>query len=318
MTVAQAFQQFLSRIHPEDDIRKKYRAACRSLRQSLQDDGDARTPIVTTFLHGSHRRATAVRSCNGTRTCVDLAVLLDLSPQRCAPGQAQDQLRSLLRRYYPGAWSDRGRSLTVRTADIDLVLVVTTTAGRDTSIRSEASLDTLDESPPSDAEAHAWRMDPLLVPNRVGSRWEQTHPLAQLAWTRAKDATCNGCFTPVVRTVRWWRQCRSDLPDLPSGYPLERLVGDCCPDGIRSVAEGVAATFAALGDKYAWHARTGRTPFLANVGVPDCNVLARVTPAGFAAFVELATAAASVARRAFHRQDVAAWHALFGEAFPPP
>lgn len=82
------------------------------------------------------------------------------------------------------------------------------------------------------------------------------------------------------------------------------------------MAEGVAATFAAFGDKYAWHARTGRTPFLANVGVPECNVLARVTPAGFAAFVELATAAARVARCAFDRQDVAAWHALLGEAFP--
>lgn len=221
-----------------------------------------------------------------------------------------------MQRYYTGAWSDRGRALHIRTARIDLDVVVTTTSGDEAWICGEDSFDTLEESPPSLAEARAWRMDPLLVPNRAGSRWEQTHPLAQLAWTRAKDSSCNGCFTQVVRAIRWWRQGYAHLPEVPRGYQLERLVGDCCPDGIRSVAEGVAATLAALADKYAWHARTQRTPFLANLGVAECNVLAQVSPRGFAAFIELATAAARAARRALDRQDLVAWHTLLGDPFP--
>ena len=46
----------------------------------------------------------------------------------------------------------------------------------------------------------------------------------------------------VVKALKWWRLL--DRPgEYPKGYPLEHIIGACCPDGIASVAEGVARAF---------------------------------------------------------------------------
>lgn len=115
---------------------------------------------------------------------------------------------------------------------------------------------------------------------------------------------------------------RRPTPKHPKGYPLEHLVGACCPDGIESIAEGVTRALETIRDRYAADAALQRTPFVANHGLPNDNVLRRVSGTDFAAFHAHVTEAAKQARDALDEEDkvksAEAWGALFGDKFPPP
>ncbi|MCY1071194.1 hypothetical protein OV090_41005 [Nannocystis sp. RBIL2] len=106
------------------------------------------------------------------------------------------------------------------------------------------------------------------------------------------------------------------MPEHPKSYPLERLLEECCPDDIDSVAEGIARTLEELARRY----RNGKRPRLAGHGVRDQDVLARVPAADFATFVQLAASAAVAARGALDDDDeqssAAAWRILLGPRFP--
>ncbi len=53
-----------------------------------------------------------------------------------------------------------------------------------------------------------------------------------------------------------------ELPSLkhPKSYPLEHFVGECCPDGITSVAEGIVGTLECIAECYP------KKPFLPDRG----------------------------------------------------
>jgi hypothetical protein len=75
--------------------------------------------------------------------------------------------------------------------------------------------------------------------------WETTHPLEQIRWTREKNKNTSGHYINVVvkASFKWWRLLKLSDLKYPKGYPVEHAIGDCCPDGITSVAEGVIKTF---------------------------------------------------------------------------
>ncbi|MCY1071190.1 nucleotidyltransferase [Nannocystis sp. RBIL2] len=320
MQPTSAFSEFLERIRPTEGQRAAATAGHRALRERLLADSDLRHCIVGIFLQGSFRRATAIRSRDGRRVDVDVVVVTDIAPRRTSPNDVLGRFKTFLRQYYRDVWTSQGRSLGIELDGVHLELVVTSAPCEIEVLRGECAGLPLDEAPqPTTAETAAWTLSPLLIPSRETSRWEPTHPLAQIAWTRQRNASCNGHFVNVVKAIKWWHRRHRSLPTHPKGYPLERLVDDCCPDGIRSVAEGVAGTFEAIRDKYAWHARTRQTPVLPNHGVPSQNVLARVPAIDFAAFVNLAETGAHKARRAIETEDEREsrqlWRELFGEDF---
>lgn len=108
------------------------------------------------------------------------------------------------------------------------------------------------------------------------------------------------------------------MPEHPKGYPLERLVEECCPDGIESIAEGVTLTLETIAERYS----SGRKPRLPSHGVPGLDVLARVPQEDFAAFVRASATAAKVARIALDSDVLEAsargWRELLGPEFPEP
>jgi hypothetical protein len=303
MELSSTFDHFLARIRPDGRLRGAYRSGLRSLRERLRGDPALGPHVLAVLLHGSHRRGTALRPRSGERDVVDLLVLTDHSPHRHSPASVLRAFTPCMRAHFDRRWQRQGRALLLRFDTHEFRVVVA--AGGDGTPRTEDPGDALDDpdtTAPDDAAA--WRQDALLIPDRQVSRWEQTHPLAQIAWTRAKNASCNGFFLDIVRTMQWWHRVHPELPAAVRGYRLERLVGDCCPDGVRGVASGVAATLEGLHDRYSWHARTGRTPFLAAPGVPERNVLAASTRA------REAIACASEAEA--HRR----WRELLGPKFP--
>jgi hypothetical protein len=73
---------------------------------------------------------------------------------------------------------------------------------------------------------------------------------------------------------------------------------------------------------YQYYASIKRTPFLQDHGVPEHNVLGRVSGEDFAIFHAQVADAAKIARRALDadsvRESAEAWRELFGDEFPAP
>lgn len=159
-----------------------------------------------------------------------------------------------------------------------------------------------------------WKSEPLLIPDREAEKWDKTHPLEQIRWTAEKNRNCNTHYVNVVKALKWWR--KTQYPDMkhPKSYPLEHFIGDCCPDGITSVAEGVVLTLENMVSQYP------TKPFLTDRGVPEHDVFARITDDEYSDFYDTVCKAAKIAREAFDNDQlydsVCKWRELFGGEFP--
>jgi hypothetical protein len=167
-----------------------------------------------------------------------------------------------------------------------------------------------------------WRAQPLRIPDRDADEWDDTHPLEQIRWTRDKNSRCNGHFVNVVKCIKWWRLEHYSEPVHPKGFPLERLIGEHCPDGIESVAEGVVKTLEAIVSTYALLVLTKGKPILPDYGVPSHDVFHRITGEDFTAFYDQVKDGANLSRRAFDSEDRTEsgnlWRQMFGSKFPEP
>jgi hypothetical protein len=313
-----AFKTFLQDIRPTPPQREDFKKGHTVLRDRLLADESLKDVIVTTFLQGSYRRATAIRLHHKVRSDVDLVVVTNLDRDQVSPDAALNRFVPFMKKHYLGKWGRNERSLGIELSYVDLDLVVTSSPPEVELVRREAEAGMLDEDEfPTAGEAVAWKTEALWIPNRQADRWEPTHPLRQLAETRAKNARCNGHYVNVVKAIKWWKRQDDSMPKHPRSYPLERLIYEYCPDGIKSVAEGITRTFETL----LAYCGNGIVPFLDNPGVsPAQNVMARVPADDFRAFIERGRAAARLARRALDSDDEATsvdlWRELLGSQFP--
>jgi hypothetical protein len=250
-----------------------------------------------------------------------------------------------LNRHYKGQWKYQGRSISIETGDVDLDMVITAAPSLQTvemvkaaRFADDSTLEDLDEWPESldlvtfgqdqfskvlkrSADgSDDWKLEPLRIPDRDAQCWRDTHPLAQLAWTWNKNRVTGGHYINVVKAIKWWRRVRHATPKYPKGYPVEHLIGVCCPDGITSVAEGVTRTLETIVANCGAYAAAKISPFLRDHGVPEHNVFQRVEGADFAVFYSQVQDAAKIARRALNATTVKAsadaWRELFGSEFP--
>lgn len=317
------FTDFLEQIRPGDDERRAHTEAHTQLRERLASDERLDGLFLSTFLQGSVRRSTAVRTDGDRRPDVDVVIVTRLDEGRCTPDQALQLFVPFLRDHYPGSWDRQGRSLgiTDRRLDVDLDLVVTSApssadafALRDGGWSQDVTLEE-ERAPDED-----WRLAPLRIPDRDLAHWRWAHPLAQHIWTRQKNARTNGHYVNVVKALKWRQRIHPPLRRALRGYPLEHLIGVCCPDGLRSVAEGVTRVLEQIRDAYREDAARGRVPVLGNHGLADENVLGRVEPAAFLALYHDAVDAAAKARRALDAErpdeSVSGWREIFGDLFP--
>ncbi|MFT3767496.1 MAG: hypothetical protein QM820_18740 [Minicystis sp.] len=320
------FVDFLQDIRPTEQQRESLRNGHIELRERIDDYEPLKPAIVTTFLQGSYRRATALRPAPKRRSDVDIIVVTKLHEDEYTPSEALELFRPFVEKYYKGEYRIQGRSIGISKKHVDLDLVITSAppeqvmgilpeeGERDDSLEEETQVQQLKEA----ARSALWKDEPLRIPDREAQRWEVTHPLAQLTWTREKNAATNGHFVNVVKAIKWWRYNQHPDAEQPRGYPLERIVAECCPDGITSVAEGVTKTFEEIVSRFA----TGK-PILPDHGChPD--VLQRITRQEFHVFHGDVAGAARLARRALDAEElessVTLWRDLFGDKFPsaPP
>lgn len=348
MDLPSYFDDFLTAISLKPHHRAALITGHATLRRRLHDDEELHPIIVSDFLQGSYRRATALGPKGERRADVDVVVVTRLDRDEYTPQEAMDQFVPFMERHYPDKYRLQGRSIGIELSYVDLDLVITsapsvcdTEALRSKSVRSDDTIeeardwrvvrswiDRAERSRRPDALAllrkaaqeEPWRTEPLWIPDREVSVWERTHPLAQITWTAEKNARCGYYYVRVVRALKWWWREQYPEAKYPKGYPLEHLIGQSCPDGITSIAEGVTLTLEDIASRYALDALMGQVPVLCDHGVPEHNVLHRLSAQDFAYFHEQVRTAAPLARQAFaatDRQESARlWHDLFDDPFP--
>ena len=343
----QSFKTFLTDIRPTanqfDDMRTGYK----TLKSRLLEDETLSPIIVSTFLQGSFRRATAVRPKGDKRADVDLVVVTKLKREEYTPHQAMALFEPFLNKHYEGKWEPQGRSFGIGLSYVDLDLVITSAPSEaETLALKSASVTSLDTPEDVDdwrlvpsyvtfaerelpgigarielARKEAeWKLEPLHIPDRDANEWDDTHPLEQIKWTWEKNKACNKHYVNVVKAIKWIRRIGPEAPKYPKGYPLEHLIGQCCPDSINSVAEGITLTLEAIRANYGGYATLEMVPTMPDHGVPAHNVLHRLTGKDFAAFYDLMSAAADVARKALdakcEKDASVEWQKILGDKFP--
>ena len=120
----------------------------------------------------------------------------------------------------------------------------------------------------------------------------------------------------MVKLVKGWWQNRHPEQKHPRGYPLEHIVGDCCPDGVTTLAAAFAKTLENIKSRYgpigAWQS--------SDRGVPEQNVLKRINDLDRQNFHSKVAAAAPKARQAIQSTDEAKaaglWQEVCGSRYP--
>ena len=344
MELTTYFTKFLQEIRPTENQKGHCKKGHQRLRDLLKADEKLKPIFVSTFLQGSYRRATAVRPKGEASLDVDIITVTRLSRiDYPNPDKAMDKFVPFLDKHYKGKYQRQGRSFGIELSYVNLDLVITSAPSEaeeeiyeSKAVMTDLTPEDVDDwlfmkswIPPHertnqtafletlrDAE---WKAEPLWIPNRDAGDWEPTHPLEQIRWTWTKNAQCNKHYVNVVKAIKWWQRVNYE-DDRPKGYPLEHLIGACCPDDIKSVAKGVTLTLEAIVANYAGHALSKQVPCLPDHGVPEHNVLERVSGEEFAEFYDHATEAAGIAREALNAIDKAKsiekWRELFGSKFP--
>lgn len=352
------FRAFLSEIRPTDRQKEDWKTGTVTLLNRLAKDEDLGKIVVATFLQGSVRRSTAIRPSGDKRPDVDIVVVTNIDHNTTTPSEAMAKFDPFLERHYSGKWRPQGRSFGIELSYVDLDLVITALPADKTSrdimerlYRSKSVMTTASiEDDPSwrlnenwsssseselsltplkaatsgeDAPESEWRPHPLYLPDREVGYWGRTHPLAQIQWTAAKNRLCNGHYVNLVRVIKWWRQINSsDLPKYPKGYPLEHMIGHVLLDGTTTMAEGLVQALESIRDTWAKEALLGQVPVLCDHGVPEHNVLSRLSIEDFKEFHNAVSAAATKARQALDSEDAQEsgklWQELLGTKFPLP
>ncbi len=344
------FTTFLSAIRPTENQRSELQTGHTTLRSRLKSYQDLSKIFVSDFLQGSYRRVTAIRPKGDKRSDVDIIVVTKLHEDEYTPEAAMDLFAPFLDEYYKGKWQKQGRSLGISLSYVDLDLVITSapSEGEIGVLQSESVTSEDDIAKAQDWRLHTswlssnsrfltenaaqliekakseseWKLTPLRIPNRDAGCWEDTHPLMQIQWTRDKNASTNYHFVNVVKALKWWKLENYDEAKHPKGFTLERIIGDCCPDDISSVSEGIVRTLEGIVSKYQVLSMTNSKPVLPDYGVPGHDVLSRLSVEDFATFYDQAKEGAIIARQAYDSLDRTEsgnlWRKLLGTKFPPP
>lgn len=348
MELPSYFTDFLANIRPSTNEANDYKKGHSTLTKRLKADDTLKEIIISTFLQGSYRRATAITASAGKRADVDIIVVTKLSEDEFTPQQAMDVFVPFLDKYYSGNYEFNSRSIKIELSYVEMDLVITSAPSEiergileSDSVTSEITPD--EESDwvlmkswiePSKRQIYksyyflnerrklsGWQASPLRIPDRDLKSWESTHPLAQIEWTWDKNRNTNKHYVNVVKALKWWRRENYSNVKYPKGYPMEHMIGDNCPNNIESVAQGITLSLEHFVSAYQVNAQLRQVPFLSDRGVPEHNVLARLSPDDFVAFYESVCDAAKIARTALDEKDldssVAGWQKLFGnKKFP--
>ena len=319
MELNDKFDELLGKIRPTDAQRKNLQDAHIRLRERLMADEQLKPIIVETFLQGSYRRHTAIRP-DGDKSDVDIVIVTRLAREDLPdPERAMDVLVPFLNKFYAGKWQKKGRAIGIELSKVKMDVVI---ASAPSQAEEATLLQVLGQEWSEGGywkDGTEWKTEPLWIPDREAHTWQRTHPREQISWTQQKNAKTNGHYVNVVKLVKWWWKTNHPEQDHPRSYPLEHIIGECCPDGTSSLAQAFTETMEEITHRYQAYADMGVVPNLPDRGVPEQNVFKRITKQDFKSFHEKSKKVASAARDALTNQDSSEsanlWGAIFGAQF---
>jgi hypothetical protein len=341
------FSDFLKNIRPSKSLRDKMRDEHQLLRDRLSKDQDLGPIVVGTFIQGSYRRFTGVTPGTGSQADVDVVAVTSMSESQYTSRKALDRFIPFLEEHYPKKYTPQGRSWAIDVnGEISLDLVPTSAPSEavveSLRLSKAASWNLPDEPDALEPTSYGqlllegtvrssplitkaalnaqWKSEPLRIPDREANNWDDTHPLEQIRWTWEKSSATEGHYVNVVKSLKWWRKETRPEPKYPKSYPLEHMIGNCCPDAIATVAVGVTRSLELMEETYRPFVNAREVPYLADRGVPGHNVLHRLTADDFATFLGHVKKASEIARKALDADTVKKsadlWRQLFGDEFP--
>ena len=320
MELETQLQELVKEVSLTDTQKSELRDAHIRLRERLMADESLKPFIVGTFLQGSYRRHTGIRPETGDKPDVDVVVVTRLDQREYTPEAAMNILVPFLDRHYRDKWKKKGRSIGIEMSKVKLDVVLTSAPSE---AEERAILEFLRADDGADIPSrasNAWKNAPLWIPDREARNWQRTHPLEQIRWTHEKNASTNGHYIHIVKLVKWWWQTQHPEQEHPRSYPLEHIVGDCCPNGVTSLAQGFTETLEEIERRYRLAASTNAVPSLPDRGVPEQNVLKRIKASDFSQFHKKSGASANVARKAISSTDegesAKLWSQIFGPRYP--
>ena len=320
MELNDQLKELVSEISPTDSQQSALRDAHIRLRERLKADDNLKPLIVETFLQGSYRRHTSIRPQSDDKPDVDVVVVTRVDRHKFTPEQAMNLLIPFLNRHYARKWKKKGRSIGIEMADVKLDVVLTSAPSETEEKGLLAELAQEYTYGYSWEGSHEWKSEPLWIPDREARIWQRTHPREQIRWTQDKNRKTNGHYTSVVRLVKWWWQSQHPEQEYPKSYPLEHIIGDCCPDGVTSLAQGFTETLEEIDRRYQIFANSGQVPSLPDRGIPEQNVLKRITAQDFGQFHRKSRNVAKVARQAMNStnpgESAQLWKQIFGNRYP--
>lgn len=337
-TVPSYFKDFLTSIRLSNNQINDLKIGHTTLRKRLEDDETLSKVIVSTFLQGSYRRSTAVKPKNGNKSDVDVIVVTKLDSEEYTPEEALNIFIPFLDKYYKDKYRIQGRSIGISLSYVDLDIVPTSApseseAGvlQNGALTSEFTIEDFQNNILLEKkdigfsmeqfdllfkskDEPKWKFEPLLIPDLEAEIWEKTHPLEQIRWTYEKNKACNKHYVNVVKALKWWWKIQYPEHKRPKSYPLEHFIGDCCPNNINSVAEGIVFTLENIVQNYP------EKPYLGDRGVPEHDVFERLSEDEYKNFYNAVCNAATTAREALDctevYESVCKWRMIFGSEFP--
>ena len=325
MTVPTYFDDFISNISLTEEQKDNLQKAHTELQEFLAKEKSIADVYVTTFLQGSYRRSTALKPVNGDASDVDVVLVTTVDYENTKPSVFLKRFYDLMVSHYDGHCRMQGRSIGIDLGDVSMDLVPVAVINPNKELpgafsKMYSSNSTLEELLNSKDDSFSDNIaydsnHPLMISDRKSEQWEKTHPLAQLKWTQDKNKNCNGHYLHVVKAIKWWHKIQHPEQEHPNSYPLEHFVGDCCPDRIKSIAEGVVSTLETM-------KRIPSKPRLYDRGMPEHDVFSNVTDTEYKLFYKAVCEASVIARQAYDSTDVASsvklWRILLGNEFPEP
>lgn len=330
------FLDYISNInlqqYVKDELRDKYKVLVDRLKNEPIGEH-----VIATFLQGSVARDTAIKSILSDKADIDIVVVTDFictddpknaDPNKKTPEQAQNSFSKFLNKYYYGKWRKQGRSLGIEMSNCSIDLVPTALPSiQMKAILREMFSNTEDYTKEMFSESYGldklrfyaqknnrWKEDYLMIPDREAKKWDKTHPLEQIRWANEKHQLTNYNFKKVVRGLKWWNKNYVDIDGVKS-YPLEHIIGECCPNNTDyNLERAVYETFKEMA-KYSLI-----KPYMPDRGVPEHDVFARITEENYRKFIKIVKDTADKAEKAYYEEDKRLssilWQEIFGPEFP--
>lgn len=286
------FDGLLASIEPDPNNVKLAKKSHEELRDFLAKDDEISKANPETFLSGSYARETAVNDIKD----VDIILIIDLDRSITEPEVTLAWVEASLQKDYSKI-KRQGRSVNV--------------------INDKGfSLDVVPATPISS------RSGPLWIPDREAKAWVATHPKAQIAFSTERNKATEGCYVPLIKIIKYWRDRLSSEGARPNSYIIESLLAQCLISEPSSYGDAVKNIFSHIYFTYQSYLTAESVPNISDPGYSSVNVAKRWEFEEFSAFMAEIKNGYSTAKEALESKDEAEsiklWRKLFGTKFSPP